>query len=153
MPAPGAPPRPAAPQPHAPAAAPAHAAAPGHAAAAAGKWPGPTPAPAALIPNSFAFLANSAWRPDAPPSTGQPRYWVFRIVAVGPPPPSVASALIKVQWYQETQPHSGLYRPTPRHVSELARNLKPLSAQWDDSVRLLRVTGAFDEHGSYAEPL
>ena len=106
----------------------------------------------ALTPNCFAFLKNNKWAPEAPPSTQSPQFWVVRVVGVGPGPPAAGSALARVQWFQETEVGSGLYRQTPRMVSELVKSLRPLQAVPDAAAKAFRVVGPFDDSYRFLEP-
>lgn len=102
-----------------------------------------------LTPNCFAFLRNTKWSPDAPPSTSAPKFWVVRVVAASPGPSGLACRL---QWFQETEPGSGLYTQTPRVVTENLRALHPVGMAADAAAKAYRVTTPFDESVMFAEP-
>lgn len=105
-----------------------------------------------LTPNCFAFLRNNKWSPEAVPSTVNPQYWVVRVVAVGPGPPGAGSALARVQWFQETDLGTGMYRQTPRVVSELVRSLRHLNLVPDAAAKAFKLVGGFDESVRFLEP-
>ena len=77
---------------------------------------------------AFMYVMNAHWKAETDgkePTAEKPRYWVGRVSEI------MRSGWYRLHWYKESEPGSGLFRPTNNYFRERVAALR----QFKTSVR------------------